>query len=154
VRRAGPRQGYTSVMALRLSRLAPPPAAGDPRDTLRYVRAVEIFIAVVSFVFAIELTGWPRWALVATGLLSLSPWPGARSILRRADRDPDVLVSDADRRRARGRRVVLVLVPLYALGGAGFGYVIGGWSAALLVGVLIGGGAVAGGWLTMRSLRP
>jgi F0F1-type ATP synthase assembly protein I len=64
-----------------------------------------------------------------------------------------VLITDPERRRARARRVLLVLVPAYVVIGAGVGYLIDGWLAALATGLLIGVSAGLGGWLVIRRER-
>ena len=56
--------------------------------------------------------------------MGLSLWPGARAVLRRAEREPEILVTDPSRRRVRGRRVAVALVPLYSLIGAVVGYLV------------------------------
>lgn len=140
---------------LRPSALAPPPADGDPRETMRWVRRMEVVGAVFCFVAAIVVDdpAWARWVLIAFGVLGLSPWPGAAAILRRADRNPDVLVSDPERRRARARRAMRFTaageVALTFL----VGLVVGGLSVAIVMGVLGGVGALLGVWLTGRWLR-
>ena len=137
------------------SALAPPPPGGDPRDIIRYVRRVEVVTGIGCIVAAAVWNDldWLRWVLVATGVFSLSPWPGAAAILRRAERDPGVLVADPERRRARGRRVVLILAPLETVIGFAVGYVLGGWTVAVIMGPLIGVGAFAGAWLYLRWAR-
>jgi uncharacterized membrane protein YedE/YeeE len=135
-----------------LAALLPPPSSADPRATLRWVRRLEIVTGLLVIAGAVLLSGtggW-RWLLIGVGLLGLSPWPGPAAILRRADRKPGVLVTDAERRRARGRRVLRVLVPVYIAIALGVGYLIDGWPAAITAGLLVGIGAGLGAWLVVR----
>jgi hypothetical protein len=96
---------------------------------------------------------WARCVLVALGLLSLSPWPGAARILRRAERRPELLIGDPDRRKARGWRAVLILVPLQTVIPFVVGYLIDGWPAALFVGGIAGISALGGVWFYARWVR-
>jgi hypothetical protein len=142
-------------MARRLfSAVLPPTSSADPRAALRWVRHLEIVTGLLVIAAGVlSDTGWWRWLLIGVGLFSLSPWPGAAAILRRAQRRPEVLITDPERRRARARRVLLVLVPAYVVIGAGVGYLIDGWLAALATGLLIGVSAGLGGWLVIRRER-
>ncbi len=136
----------------RLSWLLPPALTADPKDVLCWVRRLEIVVGIVALMLSIVLwgEGWWHWALIAAGVLGLSPWPGARAILRKAERNPGILVGDPARRRARGRRAVMLLVPMYLLLGVGVGYVVDGWPAAISMGALIGGSGALGGWFYLR----
>jgi hypothetical protein len=138
-----------------LSTWMPPTAASDPREILRWVRRVELATGLGAIVAGLVLwnAGWFHWVLIGVGLLGLSPWPGARAILRRADRRPGVLISDPERRRHRGRRAAQVQVPLYAISGFVIGYVVDGLGAAIFMGVAMGLSAVAGAWLIVRRLN-
>lgn len=129
-----------------------PTSSTDPREALRWVRRMEILTGLVALAFGIALwsAGWWHWILIGTGLLGLSPWPGARAILRRADRRPGVLIDDADRRRARGRRAVLVQVPIYVVVGVVVGLITGGAGAAIVIGGLMGASAGLGAWAFLR----
>jgi TRAP-type mannitol/chloroaromatic compound transport system permease large subunit len=60
------------------------------------------------------------------------------------------VVTDPERRRARGRRVLRVLVPVYIAIALVVGYLIDGWPAAITAGLLLGIGAGLGAWLAMR----
>ena len=134
-----------------LAALLPPPSSADPRATLRWVRHLEIATGLLVIAGgALAGTGWWRWVLIGIGLLGLSPWPGAAAILRRADRKPGVLVTDPERRRARGRRVLRVLVPVYIAIALVVGDLIDGWPAAITAGLLVGIGAGLGAWLVVR----
>jgi hypothetical protein len=140
------------MRALRL--LRPPAPDADPRESLLWVRRMEIASGVICLIVAgVWADGWWRWLLVGLGLLGLSPWLGARSILRRAERKPGVLVTDPDRRRVRARRTVLILVPVYVLVGGVVGYLVDGWPAAGTMGGLMGVGAALGAWWVVRRYR-
>ena len=97
--------------------------------------------------------GWVHWVLIGVGLLGLSPWPGAHAILRRAERKPGVLVSDADRRRDRGRRAAQIQVPIYAIAGFVIGYLVDGLGAAIFMGAAMGFSAALGAWLFTRRFN-
>lgn len=138
----------------RLSGLAPP-ADGDPRATMRWVRTMEIVSAVFCFVAAIAIgdPAWARWVLVAMGVVSLSPWPGAAAILRKADKNPNVLISDPERRRERGQRALAIMSVLLVVTMFLVGLVVGGWSVALVMAILGGFGALGGVSLFRRWTR-
>jgi hypothetical protein len=137
------------------SRLAPPPADGEPRETMRWVRRMEIVSAVFAFVVAaiVSAPAGLRWALVALGLLALSPWGGANTILRKADKNPDVLIADPERRRERGRRVLWIMSAFEIVVLVAIGLVMGGASLALVMGVIGVFCALAGAWLFRRWAR-
>jgi hypothetical protein len=84
---------------------APSPEA-DPRATLEWVRRMEIVGGIAAILLAVTFwgEGWWSWVLLGVGVLGLSPWSGARAILRRAERKPETLVTDPGRRRTRARR--------------------------------------------------
>ena len=63
-----------------------------------------------------------------------------------------MLINDPERRRARARRGTLIQVPLCLVIGLVVGYVIDGWSAAILMGLLMGVSGVLGAWLFLRRL--
>jgi hypothetical protein len=113
---------------------------------------MEVVFGVACLIGAVVLidVAWARWALIGVGLLGLSPWPGAGAILRKADHNPDVLIADPDRRRARGRRAVMFIVPLYTFVGFAVGYVIDGWPAAIFVGLIVAASAGLGAWFFLR----
>jgi hypothetical protein len=95
-----------------------------------------------------------HWVLVGCALLSLSPWPGAAAILRRAERKPDVLITDPERQRASGRRGAVILVTVNTMIGAVIGYVMNGWSgAAVLAGAMALIGIVTSWWSLRRLQR-
>jgi hypothetical protein len=87
-----------------------------------------------------------RWLMIGVGVLGLLPWPGAAAILRRAERDPSILVSDRERRRERGRRSLFVIVPAAITIAALVGYAGGGWSGVATVAPIAGVSAALGGW--------
>jgi hypothetical protein len=135
-----------------MSGWVPPTSASDPREILRWVRRTEIVSGLAAVVAGIALwnAGWYHWLLIGVGLLTLSPWPGPRAILRRAERKPGVLVTDPERRRTRGRRAVQVLVPVYATVGFVAGYLVDGLGAAIFMGIAMGLSAALGAWVFVR----
>lgn len=58
---------------------------------------------------------WWEWLIVATSLLMLSPISGAAAILRKSESPPEILLTDPERRRARGQRFLRVFVPAYVV---------------------------------------
>jgi hypothetical protein len=110
-------------------------------------------IVLVGLGIALWGIGWWHWVLVGLGLLGVSPWLGVRRILRRAERDPSVLVSDPERRRARARRTAPVTAAVQTVVCAGVGYALDGWPAALYVGGLGALGSAMGVWWTLRRFR-
>ena len=125
----------------------------DPRETMEFVRRAEIISGVgciaLGLIFWSE--GWWHWALIGIGVFTVLPWGGARTVLRMAEKDPDVLIWDPERRWARGRRAAIVLPPLAILIGGVAGYVMAGWGSAVVIAVLFGLGAGIGAWLTLRG---
>lgn len=136
----------------RMSGLIPPTSGSDPHETLRWVRRVELVSGVSAIIAGVALwnEGWFHWLLIGTGLLCVSPWPGARAILRRAERDPGILVSDPERRRTRGRRAAQVQVPIFAVAGFVIGYVVDGLGAAIFTSAVTGVSVALGAWWFMR----
>jgi len=57
---------------------------------------LEIVGGIAAILLALTFwgQGWWPWVLLGVGVLGLSPWPGARAILHKAERKPDVLVTD------------------------------------------------------------
>jgi hypothetical protein len=142
----------------RLSLIPRRPDAG-PRETLLWVRRVEVAGGLAAFAVAAAVwsDAWWDWLLIAAGIIGLSPWPGARVILRRADRHPDVLVTDPQRRAERGRRVaraMIVMVPLYAVVGFIVGLIASCLGVAIAMAVLMGFSALAGVLLFRRREQP
>jgi hypothetical protein len=128
--------------------LRPPGPEADPREGLRWSRRGEIFCGLGAIAFGIAFwnEGWWHWLLIGVGVFGVLPLWGPAAILRRAERDPSILVSDPQRRRERGRRASLAMVPAAAAIGALIGFAGGGWRAAALVGVLTGVSAALGAW--------
>jgi hypothetical protein len=128
--------------------LVPPDPDEDPRETLRRVRRAETAAGIALIVLGVALwsEGWLHWVLIGLGLVSLSPLSGAAAILRKAERNPDVLVADPARRRARARTVTLAQIPFQAVLGAIVGYAVEGWGLAIFMAVLTGGMAAAYAW--------
>lgn len=135
-----------------LPSLMPPAPGAGPEEHLRWVRRVElhggIFALGLAAVFWDEVV-W-RWLLIAAGVLSLSPWPGPQALLRKAERKPTVLLTDPQRRRARAKRVALILPPVYCDIVGGIGYVLDGWPAAIFMGALTGLGTSLACWWFLR----
>ena len=133
-------------------RLRAPGPDADPRETLAWVRRFELITGVANLGLAIFF--WDhetvRWVLLGVGLLGLSPWPGAAAVLRKAERNPEILVTDPERRRLRARRIALVQVPLYVVAGGLVGYAIDGWSFAIVLALVMGACA---GVVSVRMLR-
>jgi hypothetical protein len=109
---------------------------------------MEIVTAAVAIAFGVALwnEGWWHWLLIGVGLFGLLPWWGAAAILRRAERDPDVLESDPVRGRKRARRTLPFMVLFSLLTGAAVGYVSDGWGGAAAVGAIAGASAGLGAW--------
>lgn len=132
--------------------LLPPRPGGDPRETLRWVRGMEIVTGVgaIGLGLAFWNEGWWHWLLIGVGVLGLMPWSGAAAILRRAERDPSVLESDPARGRERGRRALFAMLLFTVLTGAVIGYAADGWGGAAVVGALSGGSGLLGAWWFLR----
>jgi hypothetical protein len=135
--------------------VVPPSLRADPVETLRWTRRMELASGVLGIVFGVVTwsEGWWHWALIGTGLLALSPWPGAAAILRKARTRPDVLVRDPERRRARGRRAGVIAAAVEVVVMSTVGYVAFGWSGAAVLAVLsLASGALAV-WYLVRRMR-
>lgn len=131
--------------------LMPPTPGAEPAETLRWVRRIEIVTGLLLIGLGVAFyDGWWRWGLIAFGVLSLAPWPGAAAILRKADRKPDILISDPQRRRARGRQMLKIMVLVTFAFGVAYGYVIDGWTVAIITGVLAALCAGVGGRWALR----
>jgi cobalamin synthase len=141
------------VGTLRSFLLPPAPGAG-PHDTLRWVRRQELLVGGLSLVITVAL--WNEisfhWLLVGCALLSLSPWPGAAAILRRAETKPQVPITDPERRRSSGRRGAVILVAFNAVTGAVVGYVVNGWPVAATLAVVTALIATVTSWWSLRRL--
>jgi hypothetical protein len=132
--------------------VVPPPLSADPVETLRWTRRMELASGVLAIVIGVVSwsEGWWHWALIGTGLLGLSPWPGPAAILRRARTNPDVLIRDPERRRARGRRAGAIVAAVEVVVMSTVGYVAFGWSgAAVFAALSLASGALAL-WVLMR----
>jgi hypothetical protein len=138
-----------------VDRFRPPSAEADARETLEWVRRMEVVsgIGCIAFGLAYWGDGWWSWALLGVGVVAISRWGGARTILRKAERDPSVLIDDPEQRRVRGRRAVVAMVPLYALFGGVVGYLVEGWGMAAFMAALVGGAAALGAWWSIRRWR-
>jgi TRAP-type mannitol/chloroaromatic compound transport system permease large subunit len=133
-----------------------PTAETEPRQALLWVRRMEILTGIGSLAFGVALWshGWWHWLPVGAGVLGLSPWPGARAILRKSERKPEILISDREQRRRRKRRALMRLVPPEFLFITGLGYVFGGVGVAITAAILGGIGVGLGAWLSVRMDRP
>lgn len=132
-----------------------PPLDAGPRRTLEWARRIEIWTGAASLVrgLASWSQGWWHWILIVMGLLSISPWPGVRQILRKADTKPMALSYDRDRGYRRAKRTYVSLVPAFTLCAGAAGYAYGRWLGAAINIVLIGTGGGLGGWLALRQMR-
>ena len=146
-------QGFSVVPRVR-DLLSPPSRDTDPREALAWVRRVELLSGAVVLLIGISLWagGWWDWVLIGLGVLMLSPWPGVRSVLRRAETRPELLTHDRERGRARARRFAVVWVPVFVLAASAIGYAYGHWLGAALNFVLVGLGAGLGAWWMFRRL--
>jgi hypothetical protein len=107
-------------------------------------------VAAIALGMAFWDEGAWHWVLIAIGVLGVLPVWGAAAILRKAERDPSVFVSDPQRRRERSRRALLVMVPAVVVIGAAVGYAGGGWGAAALTAAISGASAALGAWWVWR----
>lgn len=135
--------------------LAMPQPGADPRDTLLWVRRIEIACGVVGVIAGLTIwdIGWWHWLLVGLGVLLLMPWGGASTILRKADRGQAVFETDRERGLARAKRTMLVIVPLTTLGSFGAGYLADGWGTAIFLGVSMGATTAGSAWWSLWRER-
>jgi len=71
------------------------------------VRRGELIAGVGCIAFGVVFwnQGWWHWLLIGLGVFTVLPWGGARTVLRKADKNPDVLVRDPAQSDGRmGRR--------------------------------------------------
>ena len=127
----------------------------DPRETLRWVRRMEVVAGIAGLLFAVLLWDEPpaRWLLIAMALLSLSPWPGAQAILRKADKNPNVLQTDRDRGVERGRRAARIMVAFVVGLCFVMGLVAGGLGAAVVTALAGAFSGALGAWMFERWAR-
>lgn len=121
-----------------------------------WVRRIEILTGCVAISLGVQSwsDGWVHWLLIGVGLMSLSPWPGVRQVLRRAERRPEVLRQNYEPEGARrARRVVILGAPVAAVIAAAIGYAYGRWLGAGIDFVLVGFSAGLGGWWSLRRFR-
>jgi hypothetical protein len=125
-----------------------PPRNGDARETLRWVRRIEIGMGVIGLVAAgTTWSGeWWSWLIFGGSLVSLSPWPGAAAILRQAETRPEILNTDPVRRKERGRRFLRYFLPIYVLTFAGTGYLLLGVGGAIFFFAVAAIGGGLGAW--------
>ncbi len=125
---------YMSSLRARLT----PPQGGDPREALQWLRRMEIVMGIFGLIAAaLTWSGeWWSWLIVGGSLLSLSPWPGIGAILRKAEKRPEILISDPERRRERGQRFLRWFVPAYVVVFTLIGYLLLGLGGAIFFFVL------------------
>lgn len=128
------------------------PQGGDARETLQWVRRVEIGMGVAGLIAAATTWSgqWWSWLLFAVSLLSLSPWPGVGGILRKAETRPEILIEDPERRRERGRRFLRYFVPFYVVTFTVVGYLLFGIGGAVVFLVMGALGAGLGAWMLAK----
>lgn len=126
-----------------------PPRHGDAGETLRWVRRIEIGMGVLGLVAAARTWSgeWWSWLIVGASLVSLSPWPGPAAILRKAKSRPEILITDPERRKERGRRFLRYFVPVYVLVFAGIGYILLGPGGAIFFFAVAAVGGGLGTWM-------
>jgi hypothetical protein len=124
----------------------------DPRETLQWVRKWEVRTGVASIALGLVLwnEGWWHWVLIGIGVLGVLPLSGAQAILRKAEKNPDVLISDPARRRARARRVAIIQPPVYAVFVGAAGYVMDGWPFGIFMAAFGGVCALGASWWILR----
>jgi len=132
--------------------LAIPSRDGSPTEILCWVRRMEITggFALLAGAALAWSNDWLSWLLLGAGLLSVSPWPGASAILRKAQTRPEILASDPDRRRRRGRLALKIIAPAQAVIFTVFGYVTNGWGGAAFFLVLALVSCGLGTWIYLR----
>lgn len=139
-----------------LRSLKPPPADADPRETFRWIRRCEIVGGLYAIVIGVILwnAGWWHWIPIGLGVVSIAPLGGASWLLRKAERDPGVFVTDPQRRRERENRVLTVFVPFLWIFGAVGGFIAGGVGGAIAVGLIAGASGALGAAVFLRWLGP
>jgi hypothetical protein len=122
---------------------------------LEWVRRMELAGGVWCVVLGLALwnDGWWHWVLIGIGVAAITPWSGVARVLRKADRNPEVLHRDRTRSRRGGRRYVAVMAVGQPLMGGAIGYVLDGWPAAIFVAGLMAIASVLGIFLVRRRWR-
>ena len=134
--------------------LTPPPPGSTPRQTFEWLRRMEIALGIAAIVAGLTIwdIGWWHWLLVAIGVLGVLPWGGIATILRKADRDPSVLIADPAWRQANAKRRLAIWAPLQTAAFFGVGYLLDGWGAAIFMGAISGiSFVIATRWLLRRE---
>src|SRR3954468_13410398 len=137
-------------MHARRAWFVPPPSSGGPLARLRGARRVGFSGGGATLIGAATLWsegGAVRWILLGCGLLALSPWPGPGAIVRRAETDPGRLIADPERRRARLRRTLAILVPAQIAVFAIIGFAMLGAGGAVFMAAFGGVSGALGAWL-------
>jgi hypothetical protein len=133
-----------------------PPADGDPIEVLRWVRRFEIIAAVFAVAVAIAEwdTDWLRWTMLGLALLSLSPWPGAATIIRRRERTgrPTTTLSP-EARRTRARRATWATMAYILVGSFVLATILAGPGAGLIVAIIALACSIPGVLLARRWTR-
>jgi hypothetical protein len=110
-----------------------------PIATLHWVRRAEVAAGILAFPIAVAFrdTPWLRWTMLALGLLSLSPWPGAAAIIRRHERtgQPTTTLSP-EQRRTRARRAGWWTMAYILIGSFVLATVLDGPGAGLAVALI------------------
>src|SRR4051794_26710543 len=120
-----------------------------------WIRRGEIAGGVFAIIVGLYLwnAGWWHWIPIALGIYGLLPFGGATSLLRKAERDPSAFVSDPGQRRERARRFAFLMPAVFTAAGVLFGWMVGGWGAAVFIGALMGLSGALGAWWSVRRER-
>jgi hypothetical protein len=131
----------------------PPRSSEGPLARMRWIRRIEIGGGVWTLIIAAmiwsDVGAW-HWLLLGSGLLALSPWPGPGAIARKAEKRPDVLIADPERRRARLRRTLAILVPAQVALFAIIGFAMLGTGGAVFMAAFGGVSGALGAWLSTK----
>ena len=135
--------------------LKPPRSDADRRETFRWIRRCEIFGGIYAIAIGLALwnAGWWHWIPIGLGLYGIAPLGGATSLVRKAERDPGVFVTDPERQRRRANRFLLLVMPFYVIFGAVIGFLLGGLGAAIFIGLLMAVGGAVGVVVARRRMR-
>lgn len=150
--RAGEAETVLAMSRLRMWFAAP--RDGDARETLRWVRRMEIGVGVLGLVAAATTWSGEWWSCRGSSSVEASrASPRGREPRRscaKAETRPEILITDPVRRKERGRRFLRYFLPIYVLIFAGIGYLLLGVGGGIFFFAVAAIGGGLGAWMVWK----